>query len=64
MLSFFYCQYNCSVSNAIEIEELLKTEEEMGVHGYKWAVRVRKMIKYRDDHGHCNVPQKHSSLGN
>ena len=52
------------MNNAVEIEELLKAEEERDVrYGCKWADRVRELIKYRNDHGHCNVPQRQSSLG-
>jgi len=52
------------MNNAVEIEELLKAEEERCVrYGGQWADRVRELMQYRDDHGHCSVPRKHSSLG-
>ena len=45
--------------NAVEIEKLLMAEEERCVrYGRQWADRVKELIKYRNDHGHCNVPQK------
>jgi len=51
-------------NNALEIEELLKEEEERCVlYGGLWADRVRELMKYRDDNGHCNVPCNLSSLG-
>lgn len=31
--------------------------------GGRCADRVREPMKYRDDHGPCIVPQRHSSLG-
>ena len=50
--------------NDVEIEELLKAEEERCIrYGSQWADRVRLLMKYRDDNGHCNAPCKHSSLG-
>ena len=50
--------------NAVEIEKLLMAEEERCVrYGRQWADRVRELMKYRDDNGHCNVPQRQSSLG-
>ena len=52
------------MNNAVEIEELLKAEEERCVpYGGQWADRVRELMQYSDDHGHCSVPRKHSSLG-
>mmetsp|Transcript_4447 Transcript_4447/g.6805 ORF Transcript_4447/g.6805 Transcript_4447/m.6805 type:complete len:114 (-) Transcript_4447:417-758(-) len=51
------------MNNTVKIEELLKVEEEKGVYGGQWADSVRKVMKYRDDNGHCNVPKRLSSLG-
>eukprot|EP00814_Leptocylindrus_danicus_P003899 CAMPEP_0116023594 /NCGR_PEP_ID=MMETSP0321-20121206/11708_1 /TAXON_ID=163516 /ORGANISM="Leptocylindrus danicus var. danicus, Strain B650" /LENGTH=480 /DNA_ID=CAMNT_0003494951 /DNA_START=197 /DNA_END=1636 /DNA_ORIENTATION=+ len=52
-----------AMNSAVEVEELLKKEEERGVKAGQWADRVRELMKYRDNNGHCNVPQRQSSLG-
>ena len=51
------------MNTCVKIEELLKSEGERGIKGCKWADRVKELIKYRDDNGHCNVPCRQSSLG-
>eukprot|EP00814_Leptocylindrus_danicus_P016738 CAMPEP_0116023680 /NCGR_PEP_ID=MMETSP0321-20121206/11774_1 /TAXON_ID=163516 /ORGANISM="Leptocylindrus danicus var. danicus, Strain B650" /LENGTH=358 /DNA_ID=CAMNT_0003495083 /DNA_START=85 /DNA_END=1162 /DNA_ORIENTATION=+ len=54
-----------AMNTSIEIKTLLKAEEKKGIHGGLWAERARELMKYRDDHGHCNVPCRNiSSLGN
>mmetsp|Transcript_24891 Transcript_24891/g.38501 ORF Transcript_24891/g.38501 Transcript_24891/m.38501 type:complete len:279 (+) Transcript_24891:122-958(+) len=50
-------------NNAVEIEELLKAEEERHVRNNKWTNRMRDLMKYRDENGHCYVPCNRSSLG-
>ena len=51
------------MNNAVKIEELLKVEEERDVRNGKWADRGRELMKYYDDHGHCNVPYRQPPLG-
>ena len=52
------------MNNAVEIKELLMAEEERCVrYGRQWADRVRELMKYCDDNGHCNVPCMQSRLG-
>ena len=46
-----------------EMGEMLMAEMKVGFNGCKWADRVRELMKYRDDHGHCNVPRTHLSDG-
>ena len=30
---------------------------------YQWSVRCRQLEAFKAEHGHCNVPQRHGSLG-
>ena len=45
---------------------MLDKEEKKKVHRGQtgmWAKQARELMKYRDEHGHCNVPQRDGSLG-